>query len=299
MDKTAVLLATYNGEKWLNEQVNSILNQSDISIDLHISDDISTDKTCEIISAYQNKFDNIFSLAYEAQSSSAAQNFFRLIRDVDLHNYSYIAFSDQDDVWVSNKLSLAIDAINRFKVDGYSSNVIAFWSNEKTLLINKAQSQTKYDYMFESAGPGCTFVITSRLATELQQFLRANTIACKNIALHDWFIYAFARSSGYKWYIDTRPGLMYRQHATNAFGANTEFKAIKARLNKLKQGWYTQQILLIAGVLNYQDVAPLKRLRRLSILDRIYLAFFAYQFRRRLRDRFAFAFFILFLARKS
>lgn len=298
MIQVAVLLTTFNGERWLREQLDSILCQQNITLDVYVSDDLSSDQSLAIIDEYSKKYSNINVLENKVKYGNAAQNFFRLIRDVDLSGYAFIALSDQDDICFQNKLHLAIQTIKHEVVDGYSSNVTAFWSNGKSQFINKAQPKVRYDYMFESAGPGCTFVISQKLALSLQNLLRKNQTVVDTVALHDWFIYAFARSRGYQWYIDPTPTLLYRQHTENVIGANTGIKAFMTRLSKLKQGWYLQQILLIAKELGYQQAAPIQKITRLSIWDRCYLAVFSHQCRRRLRDRFAFAFFILFLARK-
>lgn len=299
MQKIAILLTVFNGQRWLEEQLHSILNQQNAIFDLYISDDLSVDNSFEIIKSYSKKFDNIIALPRDTGYGNAAQNFFRLIRDVDFTKYSLVAFSDQDDIWLPNKLHLAIETINREMVDGYSSNVTAFWPEGKTKLINKAQKQMIYDYMFESAGPGCTFVISQKLALAIQELLKKKQTELSTVALHDWFIYAFARSNNYKWYIDPTPTILYRQHATNVVGANTGIKALITRLTKLKQGWYLQQILLVAKELGYQEAEPIKKMVHLGIWDRFYLAIFAHQFRRRLRDQLGFAFFALFLAKKS
>lgn len=298
MPKIAILLTAFNGQRWLEEQLNSILSQENVILDLYISDDLSLDRSPEIIRGYTKRFANVTALPSHANHGNAAQNFFRLIRDIDFTEYSYVAFSDQDDIWHPEKLAIALDTIQGKNIDGYSSNVTAFWPDGKTQLIHKAQPQTKYDFMFESAGPGCTFVISQKLALSLQELLIKKQIALQSVALHDWFIYAFARSRGYQWYIDPTPTLLYRQHAENVVGANTGIKAMMSRLSKLKQGWYLQQILFIANELGYQDASPIQKLTRLNIWDRCYLAMVAHQCRRRLRDRLAFAFFILFLAKK-
>lgn len=298
MPKIAILLTVFNGESWLEEQLESILGQERVILDLYISDDLSSDLSPKIIHDFSNRFPNVKVLQSLTRHGNAALNFFRLIRDVDFAEYSYIAFSDQDDRWLPEKLAIALEKIQRQNIDGYSSNVTAFWPDGKTQLIHKAQSQTKYDYMFESAGPGCTFLISQKLALSLQELLRKKQTELSNIALHDWFMYAFARSRGYQWYIDPTPTLLYRQHAENVIGANTGIKAFIARLSKLKQGWYLKQILLIAKSLGYEHSSIIKKIMRLNAWDRCFLAMSSYQYRRRLRDRFAFAFFILFLAKK-
>lgn len=296
LPKVEVLLASYQGLPWIDDQIDSILQQQNVNVELTISDDLSDDGTIDYL--HQKKLTHSVRLMPAKRSGTAALNFFRLLIESDFSEADYVALSDQDDIWLPNKLHWAVQSIKKQNVEAYSSNVKAFWPDGRTKLINKAQPQQAFDYMFESAGPGCTFVMSYRLAIELQKFLRSHILDCQHIALHDWFIYAFARSRNYKWHIDSTPGLLYRQHEVNAFGANSGLKAITSRLRKLNQGWYTEQIVTIARVLNYQNASPLQKISRLNIWDRIFLIITSYQFRRRLRDRFVFAFFIAFLARK-
>ena len=147
--------------------------------------------------------------------------------------------------------------------------------------------------MFESAGPGCTFVLTKTFALELQEFLITNLEQCQSIALHDWFIYAYARSNGYKWFIDPEPHMLYRQHAENVVGANVGFAAKLARWKKLRAGWLVEQALLIASILGYSNSLPMRKLIRYNFVDRLLLILNVTKLRRRLRDRVALALFLL------
>lgn len=87
----------------------------------------------------------------------------------------------------------AVKALKINKCDAYSSNVTPFWPSGREKIIDKAQSQKKWDFLFEAAGPGCTYVLTQDLALSLQACVNKNWEKIKNIILHDWFIYAFAR----------------------------------------------------------------------------------------------------------
>lgn len=294
----AVLLATHNGERWLSEQLQSLLQQNDIALSVYIADDVSSDATLETIAHVQQTAQQVNLLSTHQRFGSAAKNFFWLLQHTDFTHTHYVALSDQDDIWLPHKLKHAIDQIQAQQVDGYSSNVWAFWPNGRRKLVDKAQPQTTFDYMFESAGPGCTFVMTQRLALQLQAFLRTHAADLEAVALHDWLIYAFARSQGFRWLIDPTPTMLYRQHANNVVGANTGLKAFKARFIKLKQGWYQAQILQIARLLGYQTHPPMVRLARLNVWDRCYLALHVHHYRRRLRDRIAFLFFILWVAKQ-
>lgn len=290
--KVQVLLASYNGQDHIEMQLESILNQLDVDISVVISDDCSTDRTPSILAATANQNYQV-SLLPAIKCGSAAKNFFRLIRDSDFSSVDFIALSDQDDVWYQSKLARAVSYIEQNEVDAYSSNVTAFWENGKRILINKAQPQQRWDYMFESAGPGCTFVINKRLALALQSFLIEHQNDCNAVALHDWFIYAFARSRGFNWFIDNEPHMLYRQHAANVVGANVGIKASLARWTKLRDGWLIDQALLIANTLGYKDSWPAVKLKRYLFLDRLALIANVNKLRRRMRDRFVLALYLL------
>jgi rhamnosyltransferase len=293
--KIAVLLATHNGGAFIFKQCDSFSKQIGVDVSLVISDDSSTDNTLEIISTSLSAPPITLS---QTRQASAAQNFFRLFRDSDFSNAQYVALSDQDDIWQQDKLSHAVRKIQENNVDAYSSNVTAFWPNGKQRLINKAQPQKQFDYMFESAGPGCTFVMTKKLALAVQKFLIENQQGCTQVALHDWFIYAFARSRGYKWFIDPTSHMLYRQHSANVVGANVGVKAKLARWKKLREGWLIKQALLIAEILGYTEAWPIKKLKRYCFLDRLILILNIKKLRRRLRDRIALALFLILPLRK-
>lgn len=298
--KVIVLLAAYNGDAYLAEQLDSILSQQNIATQVFVSLDRSIDDTECLLDQYTKQDARLKVLSHGHTFGSAAKNFFRLVRDVNLAEieFDYLAFSDQDDIWNPDKLERATAALISQKVAAYSSNVYAFWSSGQKTIINKAQPQTPYDFMFESAGPGCTFVLRRDLAMDIQAFLKKHQQTCDHIALHDWFIYAYARSKNYRWYIDPEPTMLYRQHDNNVVGANRGLKPMLARLSKIRNGWYDSQIKLIAQTLGYQHMWPIQLLTRLAFKDRITLALHTRQFRRRLRDQIAFAIYVLLLAKK-
>ncbi|NDV13292.1 glycosyltransferase [Crenobacter caeni] len=295
MNKTiniGVIIASFNGEKHIIQQITSITKQSlpdDHVINIFIGDDMSTDKTIEKIFEFKKSNPKITFLQNIKSSGSAGQNFFRLLASVNLENFDYISLSDQDDIWSADKIFTAISKIEEHNVDCYSSNVTAFWPSGRQELINKAQPQTKWDYMFEAAGPGCTYVITKKFALELQNTLRDKKNDSSLIDLHDWTIYSWARSKGYSWYIDPMPSMLYRQHASNVIGVNSGFKAALSRIRKIRSGNYRSQILITATFCESSAAAPIKKLERFNFADRLWLIFHARHMRRRLRDKFAIA----------
>lgn len=294
--RIAVLLAVFNGVKWLPEQLNSILSQKDVDVAVFVSVDRSSDGSECWIDNFAAKESRIKVLPHGFQFGGAAPNFLRLLREVDLDSYDYVSLSDQDDIWGSKKLDAAITLLRASKVDAYSSNALAFWQNGKTAFINKSQSQVKWDYFFEAAGPGCTYLISQRLAVAIQNLLKAKSDLAQKIGLHDWFIYAYARANGYRWIIDHQSYIHYRQHDSNQVGMNSGWKAFLHRAKKVSSGWALSQSILIANLLNKQNEPFVKKWSSGNSMGLMYLALHSWQCRRRLRDKSLFFFSCIYMA---
>lgn len=285
--RVSILLASYNGECWIDEQVQSILEQQDVDISLYISIDEGTDKTQELCETYATKYPNI-TLLPPGRFGSAGRNFFRLLRDVNLTETDYVAFADQDDIWLPDKLKRSIEKLTEHHASAYSSNVLAFWPNGRNKLINKAQPQVRWDHFFEAAGPGCSYVFCQKFALALQTFVREHWHKIQSVALHDWFTYAYARQTGWTWFIDHRPSLLYRQHEKNDFGANTTWRSIFARLTRVRKGWWFDQITLITELVGGESAPPLNS-KNLGRRQFAWMFNIANQCRRRRRDQLLFA----------
>ena len=284
--KIAVLLASYNGTKYIKEQVDSILNQKEVDVTIFISDDLSTDKTIEYLQDIYKDFKNIAYLSSGSKFGGAGKNFFRLIRDVDFSSFDFISFVDQDDIWYEDKLIRAIKTIEDKQLDAYSSNVLAFWEDGKEMIINKSSSQARYDYLFEAAGPGCTYVLKKDLAISLQKFISENWENVNKVELHDWFIYAFARENNYKWHIDEKPSMRYRQHTSNQVGANDGLKAKLKRLKKVFSSWYREEIIKIIKVLRLENKYKFsKYILNKSYINNLLLLKYSFEFRRNKKEK--------------
>jgi len=289
MDKhpsVAILLSAFNGMDFIEEQIQSILTQKFVCIHVYISVDTSLDGTEAFCSQLAKENKNITMLSYGERFGGAARNFYRLIHDVDFTQYDYVALADQDDIWFEEKLTRAIACIDKYKVDAYSSNVMAFWDDGRKVLVNKALSQVKYDYFFEAAGPGCTYVIKSKALAQFKCFMLENSREVLAVSLHDWMIYAFFRSREMLWHIDKWPSMLYRQHASNQVGLNSGIKAFLKRLTLVKEKWYRGEVEKIYTLLA-TDATELK-------LNRSFLLRHFWQLRRRTRDKLALFVFVLF-----
>lgn len=251
--KVLVLLATYNGEKYIKKQLESILNQIGVETNILISDDCSSDNTIKIIENFSCAHKNISILDTKNKFGSASANFFHLIQNADLNEFKYVAFSDQDDIWFEDKLLNGISKLEESNADGFSSDVIAFWpEKDKKTLLKKSYPQKKYDYLFEGPGPGCSQIFTSSSFSKFKDFIVEKKQYLNKIDYHDWLIYSFYRKNHFKWVISNIPKMLYIQHENNQIGANSGIFAKIYRLKNIQNDWYGNQVLnnfsLIANI---------------------------------------------------
>jgi len=295
----AVLLAAYNGEIHILEQLESIKSQVDINMNIFISLDKSDDSTLEQLTEQCREHDSICLLPYGERYGSAGANFFRLLRDVDFSDFDYVAFADQDDIWLPNKIISAIDELVEHGADGYSSNVTAFWESGKKNLIKKDFAQKKYDYLFESPGPGCTFVLTKNLANALKKQLLEKKQASQKLWLHDWYCYSFARYYGYSWIIGSKPLMLYRQHQSNEIGANSGFKSFFKRYLVITSGDGFDKALQQAKFIGQSNILPIDLLMSGSRTSMLRLSLISFSCRRQLAHKLFFLLICLYFSIKG
>jgi len=245
MFKVAILLPLFNGQKFLSEQISSIACQSDVLFRIFISDDGSNDNSIHIA----EKFSHIVTfIPRPAPCNSAGLSFLQLIHDVDFNGYDFVAFSDQDDIWLPRKLKRAVDMLEKHSADGYSANDIAFWPDGRCVTSIKSLPQKKYDHYFESIGRGCSYVIRSSALQQFKDEVLVKGIPRVNHLMHDWLIYAYCRERNLKWFADDYIALLYRQHFNNVLGVNHGFKGIFARFKLIRSGWYREEISNIFNI---------------------------------------------------
>lgn len=209
-----ILMSTYNGEKYLNEQIESILNQSQPDISLIVRDDNSSDKTRTILKKYSDE--NKLSW-YTGENLGCAKSFWHLL--CNCKQADYYAFCDQDDVWDKDKIKIAVDMLNKEN----SSTPLLYCGMVRTTDENL---NYKYDFLdlnhiidyphslLGNIAPGCTFVFNDSLRRILMQY------DCDKygILIHDWTVYKIAACFG-KVIYDRQTHMCYRQHGNNAIGA--------------------------------------------------------------------------------
>jgi rhamnosyltransferase len=295
--RIVVLLATRNGQRWLPEQLASILDQQGVDVRVVALDDESTDGTVDWLDSLAANDPRVVRLVTESASGSSAANFFRLITRAEVADDELIAFADQDDVWMPGKLERQARLLAEGGVDGVSSNVTSFTPDGKRTLIRKDHPQRRFDYLLQSPGPGSTFLITRRLFELVRLQLQEHPDIAARIDYHDSFMYVVARARQWRWFIDPEPTVDYRQHQHNVIGANVGVASAVARLRLIRARWHRQQAIamceLAIGIAREPLRSELGRILALfttpGLRARMQLARRAGDFRRRARDRMVIA----------
>jgi rhamnosyltransferase len=246
LPEVVVLLATYNGRRWLPEQLASILAQEGVRVRVVALDDESTDGTREWLVEQSAADPRLTVLPSMGSSGGSAPNFYRLVRLVPPPADGDLAFSDQDDVWLPGKLERHVRLLREGGHDGISGSITAFSPDGARTLIRKDFPQRSFDYLTESPGPGSTFVLTPRLAALVAEQLGDDDSVARTADFHDSLIYALARGRGWSWHIDGTSTLDYRQHDDNVMGSNTGVGSAFARFKLIREHWHRQQAIVHA-----------------------------------------------------
>lgn len=214
MEKVNVLMSTYNGEKYLEEQIESILNQKNVEVNFFVRDDGSTDNTINILDKYYKHNKLIY---YSEKNLGPAHSFFDLITRVP--EQKYFAFSDQDDVWLPEKLSLAVEKLKKYSDIPalYVSDTIAVDRN-LNVLKNQRKMGEEFDFgniLIKNNANGCTMVFNKRF---VDIFRKADWRKFNYITAHDHFVYMLCLGIGGKVICDKASYILYRQHSKNFAG---------------------------------------------------------------------------------
>lgn len=242
--KVCILLATYNGEKYLEQLLDSLIIQTYQDFVCYIHDDGSTDDTVAIIEKYCQKDQQRFCIVEGEKQGGAKQNFFYLLYHV-INRHQYIMFCDQDDVWIDDKIEKSVRAIEKLeqereepclvycdmKVVDEKLNVISDSFLQYNALICKHITFDRA--IMKCYAAGCSMVINNKLAKLL--VIKEN----KEVIMHDWWAMMLAAAVGKIGRI-SEPLLLYRQHQDNTLGAKhisklTRFCEIMSRIILFKQ----------------------------------------------------------------
>jgi rhamnosyltransferase len=242
----AVLMATRNGSRWLERQLETVLAQQNVSVRIYVSDDGSRDGTGQQLQKLSEDPRIMVLPPSQQQLGGAGANFQRLIRDVGGADFDYFAFCDQDDEWMPDRLFVATQCLADQGADGFSSSVTSFWPDGRESVIYNAHRATKWDYFGGGAGQGCSFVLSRRGMAWVRHVLLAHSEQCLRIHYHDWLTYALIRARGWQWVFHADPTLRYRQHDGNEIGSRGSLSALRLRHQRIVSGWYADQLHMLA-----------------------------------------------------
>jgi rhamnosyltransferase len=250
-----VLLATYNGAEYISELLDSLVVQQGVSLCVYVMDDGSSDRTRGIIDSYADRLNIRMLPKPVALNKGASASFLALLQNVSPSADDYFAFCDQDDRWVPDKLLRAISCLCSTPfAEGYSSSVEAFWPDGRKAVIAQCGNIKAFDFLFEGAGQGCTFVFRYPLWRKVVQCLGVIGSDVRSVHYHDWLVYAVCRASGGSWFFDDYPCIEYRQHSSNDTGAKSSFSGARRRLSLIFSGWYGRQIAAVGHVLSVSGI---------------------------------------------
>lgn len=225
--KIQILLSTYNGERFLTQQLDSLLAQDYPDFTIVIRDDGSSDKTCDILSEYQSKHSNITVIF--ADNIGVTGSYFELVKHA---SGDFYALCDQDDIWLPGKLRRGLDMISKCSDPAFSLYCSALQYVDSGLQYLGASKPPRYQCLenavMENIASGCTVVFGEKLR---QLFLEADP--CE-MHMHDWWLYLLASAFG-DVVFDSEYQVLYRRHENTVTGL--QLKSSRTILARLHGFW--------------------------------------------------------------
>lgn len=279
-DDVAILMATYQGERYICEQLTSFEHQTYTNWKLIISDDGSTDNTLSRVADFALK--NVSKVKVVAGPRQGfVSNFLSLLLREDL-TASYYCFSDQDDIWYENKIYHAVEWLKNIPIDKpalYCTRTHLINEKGESLGLSPlfTRSPSFCNALVQNIGGGNTMVMNEA----------ARKIVCQagivNVVSHDWWIYILISGAGGEINYDPQPSLGYRQHGENLIGTNMGLRARLLRLKKIIQGQYRswnaahireiEKIKFLLTEENQERFSFFKAIHTKNVFQRIYYFF--------------------------
>ena len=229
--RVSVLLSTYNGEKYLEQQLESLFNQTLKDIEIFVRDDGSTDNTISILKKYEKQG---LLKWYPGKNLGCTRSFWELLNTSS--EADYYAFCDQDDYWDKDKLEIAVKEIK--KHNRISEKAILYFSDVRVtdenlnVIRDKMVEVIPEDYahaLIRNLSPGCTFVFNKQARNELIKY----PVEYLGNDIHDWCAYRIIASIG-EVLFDRETHMSYRQHGNNVVGANgSMIKTVQKALRRV------------------------------------------------------------------
>ena len=230
MEMVDIILGSYNGEQYIGEQIDSILNNSYLGWRLFVCDDGSKDKTGEIVKEYEKNYPGKIFWMPNSKNKGVVANFLDGARQC---TGEYIMFCDQDDFWLEEKIKVTLDFMKKTEQETKTGTPVVVFTNatvvNQTLDVKKGSfhelghlDATKLDLghmLMENKMMGCTVMFNRSTKEKLLEVPEELMLDMqKNIRMHDWWIALIAASFGKIAYLNQQT-MLYRQHDTNVVGS--------------------------------------------------------------------------------
>jgi len=223
-----ILMATYNGERFVETQLESILAQTFTDFELLVSDDRSTDATRDILQRFANADGRIRLMDSGARFGGARDNFLWLLSQATA---PYVAFCDQDDLWLPDKVELGLKALRELEgtwgkeAPALAFSDVAVAAEDLSIIDPSFLSYSGIDpkrtelahLLVQNLAPGCTITANRALYHDALSFPED----VSPVIMHDWWLMLSASAFGHIGFVD-KPTMLYRQHAHNSVGAEKE-----------------------------------------------------------------------------
>ena len=238
MNRIHIIMATYNGEKYVGQQIESILNSEDVDIFVTVYDDGSKDATLDIVTQFVKEQPDRIELIQNEKNLGLTLNFLHGLLNQD---YDYVMFSDQDDVWKPDKVKKTYDYMRQTEKKAAKNQPIVVFTDavivdESLKEINPSFHQSGgYDtskldlahMLMENKMMGCTMMLNRAVIQKV------NALP-EHARFHDWWLALIAAAYGKIAYLPERT-ILYRQHGNNIVGDVSYGSYVKKRMMALKQ----------------------------------------------------------------
>lgn len=240
MSTVAVVMATYNGEKYVEEQIKSILSSSYQDFELFIFDDGSKDSTISILERYKADYPDKINFIRNSVNYGVTMNFIQALAKMTA---DYIMFCDQDDVWLPNKIGVTLKRMKHMETQFSKEKPIAVFTDARVVdqrlstihpsffgsgHLNPRKTDLAH-LLMENKLIGCTVMVNAAL----RRMLQGNRMP-QHARYHDWWIALIAASLGKIGFVEEST-LLYRQHGSNIVGDSGFSSYLKNRISGLKK----------------------------------------------------------------
>ncbi len=263
-----VLMATFNGAKFLPEQLQSIYQQTVRPSRLIISDDLSTDSTVETIKRETSGWDGCETQVLQGPGKGPWQNFGNLLRNIPA-DAETISLSDQDDSWLPNKLDEGLRALSKSSQDEPALFGSATWicnADLKRLRLSRTMTRKPcFSHALAQNFAGGNTMLLNNAGIEL---VRQTQALVNPEVVPDWWLYLLISGAGGRIIFSETPTVLYRQHGRNVIGSNLGFSAALCRGRKMMDGQYArwndaniESLDRISGFLTPENSALINQLK--------------------------------------